>query len=132
MVNNAAKGLQKQERIQNADDFNKREEARLAAIKAKREAAKAANPKPDAPKVAKKNKDGKFICANKGCTVKYFTDEENVEEDCCNYHPGEAVFHDLKKYWNCCNPDGTGKCAWDWDEFLLLPTCSKGKHVKKY
>ena len=74
-------------------------------------------------KEAKKNKDGIFICGNKGCVKRTFTDEENEQENPCSYHSGEAVFHDLKKYWSCCNPDGKGKVAYDWDEFMLLPTC---------
>ena len=74
-------------------------------------------------KEAKKNKDGRFICGNKGCVKRTFTDEENEQENPCSYHSGEAVFHDLKKYWSCCNPNGKGKVAYDWDEFMLLPTC---------
>ena len=74
-------------------------------------------------KEAKKNKDGRFICGNKGCVKRTFTDEENEQENPCLYHSGEAVFHDLKKYWSCCNPNGKGKVAYDWDEFMLLPTC---------
>ena len=62
-----------------------------------------------------------------------FTDSENEEKDCCEYHTGEAVFHDVKKYWSCCNPNGQGKgVAYDWDDFMKLPTCAKGKHAKKY
>ena len=74
-------------------------------------------------KEAKKNKDGRFICGNQGCVKRTFTDEENELENPCSYHSGEAVFHDLKKYWSCCNPNGKGKVAYDWDEFMLLPTC---------
>ena len=38
-------------------------------------------------KIAKTNKDGRFICANKGCVKRTFTDEENDSEDTpCNYH----------------------------------------------
>ena len=45
-----------------------------------------------------------------------FIDEENdAEENPCSYHVGDAVFHDLKKYWSCCNSDGKGKIAYDWD-----------------
>ena len=74
-------------------------------------------------KEAKKNKDGRFICGNKGCGKRTFKEEENDQENSCAYHSGEAVFHDLKKYWGCCNPDGKGKIAYDWDDFMLLPTC---------
>ena len=81
------------------------------------------------------NKDGRYICANKGCTAKTFTDAEKDLEDACKYHTGAPVFHDLKKYWSCCNPDGQqgkDKIAYDWDEFMKLPTCSVGKHQIKY
>ena len=106
--------------LKSIDDFNAKEAERLAKIKAEREAAKAQqNLKP------KLNKDGRFICANKGCTKKTFTDEEN-NETACSYHSGDAVFHDLKKYWSCCNPNGDSgkdKLAYDWDEFMTLSTC---------
>ena len=73
-------------------------------------------------------KDGKkFMCANKGCTAKSFVQEEN-DDQACHYHTGDAVFHDLKKYWSCC----TSKPAYDWDEFMQLPTCSTGPHQIKY
>ena len=73
------------------------------------------------------SKDGKFICANKGCAKRTFTTEEN-NDTACEYHSGEAVFHDLKKYWSCC----TKKVAYDWDDFLKLPTCQNGPHAIKY
>ena len=88
----------------------------------------------DKPKVPKLNKDGRYICANKGCAKRTFTDEEN-NDTACNYHSGDAVFHDLKKYWSCCNPNGdSGKdiIAYDWDEFMLLKTCCTGPHTIKY
>ena len=54
-------------------------------------------------KKAKLNKDGRFICANKGCKAKTFVEEEQGDE-VCEHHTGEPVFHDLKKYWSCCDP----------------------------
>lgn len=61
------------------------------------------------------SRDGKkFICANKGCAARNFLEEEN-HETACHYHKGEAVFHDLKKYWSCC--EEKGKIAYDWDDF---------------
>ena len=80
------------------------------------------------------NKAGLFICANKGCAKRAFSDEEN-NDTACNFHSGQPVFHDLKKYWGCCNPggdSGTGMIAYDWDEFMLLKTCQVGPHAKKY
>ena len=80
------------------------------------------------PKIPATNKEGRYYCANKGCTKKTFIEEENAD-DACDHHPGEAVFHDLKKYYSCCNPSGNGKpVAYDWDEFMLLPTCKTGRH----
>ena len=63
------------------------------------------------------------MCGNKGCTKKHFIDDENAD-DACNYHTGEPVFHDLKKYWSCC----TTKVTYDWDDFMKLPTCAVGRH----
>ena len=74
-----------------------------------------------------KSKDGKFMCANKGCADKSFVLEEN-NDNACKFHSGEAVFHDVKKYWSCC----TAKPAYDFDEFLKLPTCTTGSHVIRY
>ena len=131
-VDNANKGIEKEQvRMKTAEDFNREEEEKK---KRAEEVAAMVSPTVAAPVVEKKakvNKDGRFICANKGCTKKTFLDDENGPE-ACEYHPGEPIFHDLKKYWNCCNPNGQGKVAYDWDEFMALPTCSKGEHCKKW
>ena len=74
-----------------------------------------------------KSKDGKYMCGNKGCADKSFILEEN-NDSACKFHKGEAIFHDLKKYWSCC----TDKPAYDFDEFLKLPTCTTGAHVIRY
>ena len=74
-------------------------------------------------------RDGKkYYCGRAGCSKKTFTLEENGPE-ACNYHSGEAVFHDLKKYWTCCNED---RPCHVWDDFMALPTCSVGEHIFKY
>ena len=77
-VQNAETGLVKEQaRLKTAADFNREEEARLAKLKeAKGDAAKAEEKKPP-----KKNKQGRFICSNKGCKVRNFTDEENEAEE---------------------------------------------------
>jgi len=73
-------------------------------------------------------RDGsKYVCANKGCVAKSFKEEENAD-DACKYHTGEPIFRDLNKSWSCC----TEKPAYDWDDFLKLPTCSVGRHQMKY
>jgi disease resistance protein len=71
-------------------------------------------------------KDGKYLCANKGCTTKYFLEEENGDE-AWHYHSGEPIFHDLMKGWGCWNKE-----TYDWDDFVKIPTCSVGRHVIKY
>ena len=74
-------------------------------------------------------RDGtKYYCANGGCASKTFVMEENGPE-ACQHHTGEAIFHDLKKYWSCCNAD---RPCHDWDDFMALPTCSVGEHKIKY
>ena len=67
------------------------------------------------------------MCANKGCADKSFLPEENNDQ-ACKHHSGEAIFHDLKKYWSCCSD----KPAYDFDDFMKLPTCSVGEHVQRY
>ena len=66
------------------------------------------------------------MCANKGCASKSFLPDEN-NDTACHHHTGDAVFHDLKKFWSCC----TGKPAYDWDEFMKLPTCAVAAHIQK-
>ena len=71
------------------------------------------------------NEAGLYICSNFGCNKPY-NPEENTEES-CSYHPSGPGFHDVRKFWTCCN-----KQAWDWDEFSLLTPCTKGIHKPKY
>jgi hypothetical protein len=121
--------------MKTAADFNREEEERLAKLKKDKEAQGAPGAEAPVQKPPKKNKEGRYICSNKGCTKKTFTDEENdAEENPCCFHSGAPIFHDLKKYWSCCNPDGSISklVAYDWDEFMLLPTCATGKHQYKY
>ena len=105
-------------KIKTADDFNRDQEAAVA--KKKEEEAKA-------EKEPVMSKDGKYMCANKGCADKSFKLEEN-NDTACKFHKGEAIFHDVKKYWSCC----TDKPAYDFDAFLKLPTCTFGAHVIRY
>uniref|UniRef100_A0A0G4IB03 mannose-6-phosphate isomerase n=1 Tax=Chromera velia CCMP2878 TaxID=1169474 RepID=A0A0G4IB03_9ALVE len=63
-------------------------------------------------------------CKRHGCQKEY-TDDDN-HDTACAYHPGWPVFHDLKKSWSCCQT-----VAWDWDEFMKLPTCARGKHTEE-
>ena len=99
--------------LKTAADFNREEEEKRAA------AAQAA----EENKVPEMTRDGtKYYCANGGCASKTFVMEENGPE-ACQHHTGEAIFHDLKKYWSCCNAD---RPCHDWDDFMALPTCSVG------
>ena len=42
-------------------------------------------------------------CTNKGCMKEYDpNDPLTQEQDACKFHPGNAGFHDLKKFWTCC------------------------------
>ena len=104
--------------MKTAADFNKEQEE-----KKKAEAVKNV---PETEKVIVKTKDGKHICANKGCSKRSFDPQkdEDLKEDACNYHCGEAIFHDLKKFWSCCKDTVT----YDWDDFMKIPTCSVGPH----
>ena len=106
--------------MKTAADFNREEEEK--AKKKKEEEEKAGIQKK--PVMAK---DGKYMCAHKGCVDKKFDPEKNGPE-ACRYHTGEPIFHDLKKYWSCC-PD---KVTWDWDDFMKLETCAVGAHEMKY
>ncbi|KAH0473930.1 MAG: uncharacterized protein KVP18_005256 [Porospora cf. gigantea A] len=64
---------------------------------------------------------GKFKCTNPGCGVKYTSEDEE-----CRHHPQMPVFRDVKKLWPCCSMH-----AYDWDDFMKIPTCSVGKHKPK-
>ena len=99
----------------------------VSGLSAEQKAQKAAEDAKKEKKPVMTRCKTKFICANKGCKDKSFKEEE-TKEDACHHHVGEPVFHDLKKYWTCRN----GKPAYDWDEFMLLPTCAVGAHQKKY
>jgi disease resistance protein len=78
----------------------------------------------EAEKVPFVTKDGFYKCINKGCLKKYKPEDNN--DKACSYHPGEAMFHDLKKWYTCCNVE-----TWDWDAFMKLPTCTVGRHKPK-
>eukprot|EP00357_Protocruzia_adherens_P023484 CAMPEP_0115008134 /NCGR_PEP_ID=MMETSP0216-20121206/21697_1 /TAXON_ID=223996 /ORGANISM="Protocruzia adherens, Strain Boccale" /LENGTH=195 /DNA_ID=CAMNT_0002375415 /DNA_START=43 /DNA_END=630 /DNA_ORIENTATION=+ len=111
-VSTAERGLKKAQVLKTADDFNKEEEAKKKAQEEK-------------PKTLVITKNGLNKCANAGCNKEF--DPEKNEEGGCKYHAGQPIFHDLKKYWTCCE-----KVAYEWDEFMQLPTCCVGTHTPKY
>lgn len=86
--------------------------------------------KVEAPKVDESKltpfltKNGKYRCVNKGCTKEY--DPETQADEECKHHSGNPIFHDFKKSWSCCKA-----VAYEFDEFMKLPTCQVGKHVPK-
>ena len=105
--------------LKTAADFNREHEEKKAKA-----AAEAAD-----NRVPHMTRDGtKYYCANPGCSTKTFKLEENGPT-ACKHHTGEAIFHDLKKFWSCCNTD---KPCYDWDDFMKLPTCAVGEHKIKY
>ncbi len=99
--------------VKNIDDYLKDEQ--------KKEEAKE-KPKQE---IIKTN-DGKYYCGNAGCVDKTFVPDQN-KEGACKFHSGQAIFHDRKKYWNCCKQE-----AYDWDEFMKIPPCCVGSHLPKY
>ena len=82
-------------------------------------------PKAEEPKLTPfLTKNGKYRCANKGCAKEY--DPETQAEEECKHHSGNPIFHDFKKSWSCCKA-----VAYEFDEFMKLPTCQVGTHVAK-
>lgn len=65
---------------------------------------------------------GKYKCVNAGCNKEY----DPEDNDTCSFHPGKPIFRDTKKQWTCCE-----KHAYDWDDFVKIPTCQSGKHKPK-
>mmetsp|Transcript_38763 Transcript_38763/g.84344 ORF Transcript_38763/g.84344 Transcript_38763/m.84344 type:complete len:220 (-) Transcript_38763:185-844(-) len=61
------------------------------------------------------------LCKNKACGLKF--KEKDNHDTACTYHPGPPIFHERKKGWGCCD-----KHAYDFDEFLSIPPCTKGRH----
>jgi len=60
-------------------------------------------------------------CKHNGCNAVY--KDQSSRKETCTYHPGVAVFHEGSKKWSCCKPR-----ALEFDEFLKIEGCTKGKH----
>lgn len=119
IVENAQRAIDRDARnrpIRNIEDYEREEEEK------KRKQAEAAAEK---PQVLDLTADGKCKCANFGCNKPF--DPQNNPEGGCHYHTSGPMFHDVKKFWTCCNAE-----AWDWDDFQRLPTCAVGVHKPKY
>ncbi|ODV91281.1 hypothetical protein CANCADRAFT_2993 [Tortispora caseinolytica NRRL Y-17796] len=61
----------------------------------------------------------KAMCKRRGCGKVY-----EGSRDGCVFHPGVPVFHDAAKGWSCCK-----KRVLEFDAFLKIPGCAKGKHL---
>jgi hypothetical protein len=122
-VSNAEKGLNKfsdggnATKVKDIKEYEE-EQRKIEEEKKKKESEK--------PKEIIKSSDGKYFCGNPGCSTKTYNPDINNEGD-CQHHLGQPVFHDRKKFWNCCKQE-----AYDWDDFMKLPACAVGKHVPKY
>lgn len=100
------------QKVKTIDEFNREQEAKKAA-------------EPEKPKQVVMDKTGKrFMCANKGCADRSFLEEEN-SETACRHHSGNPIFHDVKKFWDCCT---AAKPCYDWEDFQKIPPCSVGLH----
>ncbi|KAG5506535.1 hypothetical protein JKF63_06038 [Porcisia hertigi] len=75
-----------------------------------------------APEKAEEKHEGELRCTNYGCN-QYYKEEENTDNS-CHFHSKGPVFHDLEKYWRCCD----GKKAVDWESFEQIPKCCVGRH----
>ena len=78
------------------------------------------------PDVAQKVKpevdlDTEQTCKNPGCGRK-FRERDNAD-DACEHHSGAPIFHETEKGWSCC-----GKLVYDFDDFLKLAPCARGRH----
>eukprot|EP01116_Phalansterium_solitarium_P001761 TRINITY_DN11576_c0_g1_i1.p1 TRINITY_DN11576_c0_g1~~TRINITY_DN11576_c0_g1_i1.p1 ORF type:complete len:399 (-),score=108.30 TRINITY_DN11576_c0_g1_i1:13-1209(-) len=63
-------------------------------------------------------------CGNRGCG-KDFNVYSN-EDNSCQFHPGNAVFHEGLKYWACC--PRSSKLTME--EMLAIPGCASGRHSR--
>eukprot|EP00827_Trimyema_finlayi_P000619 TRINITY_DN113_c0_g2_i1.p2 TRINITY_DN113_c0_g2~~TRINITY_DN113_c0_g2_i1.p2 ORF type:complete len:195 (+),score=42.13 TRINITY_DN113_c0_g2_i1:93-677(+) len=116
-VANAQKALDKDQNrqkivVQDINEYNKK------CDELKKQQQQQTQPEEKKPFVTE---EGKYKCINKGCNKDY-SKEENSEKACC-FHPGQPIFHDLKKEWSCCQAN-----SYEWDEFMKLPTCKVGMH----
>jgi len=117
-VSNAEKAIQNQPQTQvkSIDDLE-----REMAEKRRKEAEEKKDKEPEPVR----SKEGLLVCGNFGCG-KPFAEEENTE-GACSYHSQGPGFHDVKKFWPCCNQE-----AWEWEDFMKITPCSVGKHSIKY
>jgi hypothetical protein len=116
-VSNAEKGIQNETKVKDISTYEQEQK------KVKEEQKRVQEEK---PKEIIKASDGKYYCGNPGCIDKTYNPDNNSEGD-CKYHLGQPLFHDRKKFWTCCKDE-----AYDWYDFMKLPSCTVGKHTPKY
>ncbi|KAJ1939510.1 hypothetical protein GGF37_004374 [Kickxella alabastrina] len=63
-------------------------------------------------------------CKRNGCTAVYVSEDESHQDGQCQFHPGNALFHEGNKGWTCCRPRAT-----EFDEFLRIKGCARGRHL---
>lgn len=61
-------------------------------------------------------------CKRKACSCSW--EGESREDEICLYHPGAPIFHEGSKGYSCCKHR-----TLDFDEFLSIKGCKKGKHL---
>ncbi|KAJ1953876.1 hypothetical protein GGI12_005917, partial [Dipsacomyces acuminosporus] len=63
-------------------------------------------------------------CKRNGCAAQFQNEEASHQPNQCQFHPGNAVFHEGTKGWSCCK-----KRATDFEEFLCIKGCTSGRHL---
>ncbi|MCO5596210.1 hypothetical protein L7F22_050270 [Adiantum nelumboides] len=61
-------------------------------------------------------------CKRKGCNEKFTGEKRDRNSEKCNYHPGQAIFHEGSKGYACCK-----RRVLEFDEFLTIEPCTKAK-----
>ena len=105
------------QKLKSVKEFNDENPDAVSAASSARKTLEAAKSRP-----VKKDSEGRIKCVRKGCNAWFFP-HENSDKSCL-YHPGQAVFHDTKKYYSCCDK----KVAYEFDEFLKIQGCTAGCH----
>ena len=109
----AAEAKSEAAQIKSIADFNTQNpDAATASASALKTVARKSTRKPD----------GTARCQNKGCQKVFNVRENNARA--CTFHVGQAVFHDVAKYWSCCDK----KKCFDFDEFMKVTGCRTGYH----
>eukprot|EP00747_Dinoflagellata_sp_TGD_P166212 gnl/TRDRNA2_/TRDRNA2_188658_c0_seq1.p1 gnl/TRDRNA2_/TRDRNA2_188658_c0~~gnl/TRDRNA2_/TRDRNA2_188658_c0_seq1.p1 ORF type:complete len:169 (+),score=41.33 gnl/TRDRNA2_/TRDRNA2_188658_c0_seq1:59-565(+) len=60
-------------------------------------------------------------CKNFGCQQMF--DPTKADQTICIHHKSAPIFHETAKWWSCC----PNQKAYDWEEFMKIPGCQRGK-----